>query len=302
MNFVGKYLRETKSNSCQMNFANLYCQALEYKTEIAEKDEVLYIRQPGRKVSIVSKDKIAYFPPLGAEDMKEALDEIFKTARAERHMPYLFAVTEEIRKNLENIPEYKISFLESEDWNEYMYISESFRDFDSSALAKQRRAIHRFLNLYGNDAAVEPISKTNIERIIKFQREWLENNLERNSDGASLMAENDSVIRGLRNFDRLGLEGIVVYVGRAVRGYAYGSVLPGGAFDIMAQKGDVAYQQIYKYILREHVRTFCDRAKYTNMEEDIGLSGLRRSKSRYRPSFMLKKYFGIFNDRKVKTN
>ena len=157
-----------------------------------------------------------------------------------------------------------------------------------------RRAVNRFLNLYGDEVSVEKISEKNINSVLKFQKDWLESNLERNPNGASLQAENTSVLRALKHYDELGLEGIAVKVGRAVRGYAYGNILPGGAFDIIAQKGDVAYQQIYKYILREHVRTYCDRAELTNMEEDIGLMGLRRSKTRYKPIFMLKKYTAEF--------
>ncbi len=277
-----------------MSFANLYCQALEYGTEIAESKGFLYIRQLSRKLGVVPRGKTAYFVPIGGGDLKTAIDAVVDTARRKKQDPYFFAVTDETKAALEKVPEYRFRFIESEDWNEYMYFSESFRDFESSALAKQRRAVHRFLNLYGDEVSVDPISKSNIDKVMKFQRAWLHENIERNMNSVSLEAENDSVLRGLKNFEVLGLEGIAVSIGRAIRGYAYGTILPGGAFDIIAQKGDIAYQQIYKYILREHARTFCDRAKYTNMEEDIGLLGLRRSKTRYKPAFMLKKYFAEF--------
>ena len=69
--------------------------------------------------------------------------------------------------------------------------------------------------------------------------------------------------------------------------------MPGGAFDIIAQKGDISYQQIYKVVLQEHVKTYYERAELTNMEEDIGLIGLRRSKTRYRPEYMLKKIYSF---------
>lgn len=291
---VTKFLDASKSNSCQMNFANLYCQASEYYTEIAVSGSILYIRQRRRRLPGRFKDMTAYFVPIGAKNLTSPITSILETARAEKQTPYFFAVTDETKKLLEAVNRYRFKFTEPEDWAEYMYKSESFRDFSSSALSKQRRAVNRFLNLYGDEVSVERISEKNIESVIKFQKNWLEQNVERNMNGASLYAENNSVLKALKYFDRLELEGIVVKVGRAVRGYAYGNILPGGAFDIIAQKGDVAYQQIYKYILREHVRTFCDRAELTNMEEDIGLMGLRRSKTRYKPIFMLKKYTAEF--------
>lgn len=113
-------------------------------------------------------------------------------------------------------------------------------------------------------------------------------------DSDSLIKENVSICNALENFNELDLEGIIIFVGKSIRGYGYGTILPGGAFDIIAQKGDISYQQIYKVVLQEHVKTYYERAELTNMEEDIGLIGLRRSKTRYRPEYMLKKYTAFF--------
>lgn len=274
-----------------MTFANLFCLRKKYGTEICIDGRILYIRQKNR----IYNGQTAYFAPIipectAPEDFTDAVDMILEASRKERIKPYFFGVTEDNLSLFEQSIKHSFKITEQRDWFEYLYRSEKFVDFASSELSKQRRAVNRFWNLYGAEAAVERISPSNIQKVIKYQSDWLANNLDRNMDRDSLISENESILNGLDNFWSLNLEGIIVSVGKSVRGYAYGTILPGGAFDIIAQKGDVEYQQIYKVVLQEHVKTFYERAELTNMEEDIGLVGLRRSKERYKPDYMLKKY------------
>ncbi len=274
-----------------MTFANLFCLRKKYGTEICIDGGILYIRQKNR----IYNGQTAYFAPIfpestAPEDFTDAVDMILEASRKERIKPYFFGVTEDNLSLFEQSIKHSFKITEQRDWFEYLYRSEKFVDFASSELSKQRRAVNRFWNLYGAEAAVERISPSNIQKVVKYQSDWLANNLDRNMDRDSLISENESILNGLDNFWSLNLEGIIVSVGKSVRGYAYGTILPGGAFDIIAQKGDVEYQQIYKVVLQEHVKTFYERAELTNMEEDIGLVGLRRSKERYKPDYMLKKY------------
>lgn len=274
-----------------MTFANLFCLRKKYGTEICIDGGVLYIRQKNR----IYNGQTAYFAPIfpestAPEDFVDAVDMILEASRKERIKPYFFGVTEDNLSLFEQSIKHSFKITEQRDWFEYLYRSEKFVDFASSELSKQRRAVNRFWNFYGAEAAVERISPSNIQKVVKYQSDWLANNLDRNMDRDSLISENESILNGLDNFWSLNLEGIIVSVGKSVRGYAYGTILPGGAFDIIAQKGDVEYQQIYKVVLQEHVKTFYERAELTNMEEDIGLVGLRRSKERYKPDYMLKKY------------
>lgn len=278
-----------------MTFANLFCLRKKYGTEICIDGGVLYIRQKNR----IYNGQTAYFAPIfpesmAPEDFTDAVDMILEASRKERIKPYFFGVTEDNLSLFEQSIKHSFKITEQRDWFEYLYRSEKFVNFASSELSKQRRAVNRFWNLYGAEAAVERILPSNIQKVVKYQSDWLANNLDRNMDRDSLISENESILNGLDNFWSLNLEGIIVSVGKSVRGYAYGTILPGGAFDIIAQKGDVEYQQIYKVVLQEHVKTFYERAELTNMEEDIGLVGLRRSKERYKPDYMLKKYIVEF--------
>lgn len=290
---VNNFLYKTKSNSCQMTFANLFCLREKYNTEICIHDNFLFIRQKNRNYN-GDNNQIAYFVPIGSGNLESAISLIIEKSRKDGHRPYFFAVTDDTKAELENLDNYQFCIEEQEDWAEYIYNSKKLVDFSSSDLSKQRRAVNRFWNLYGEETKIEKISESNIKQLLKYQSKWLKENIDRNMDSDSLIKENISICNALENFDKLDLEGIIIFVGKSIRGYGYGTILPGGAFDIIAQKGDISYQQVYKVVLQEHVKTYYERAELTNMEEDIGLIGLRRSKTRYRPEYMLKKYTAAF--------
>lgn len=290
---VNNFLYKTKSNSCQMTFANLFCLREKYNTEICIHDNFLFIRQKNRNYN-GDNNQIAYFVPIGSGNLESAISLIIEKSRKDGHRPYFFAVTDDTKAELENLDNYQFCIEEQEDWAEYIYNSKKLVDFSSSDLSKQRRAVNRFWNLYGEETKIEKISESNIKQLLKYQSKWLKENIDRNMDSDSLIKENISICNALENFDKLALEGIIIFVGKSIRGYGYGTILPGGAFDIIAQKGDISYQQVYKVVLQEHVKTYYERAELTNMEEDIGLIGLRRSKTRYRPECMLKKYTAAF--------
>lgn len=90
----------------------------------------------------------------------------------------------------------------------------------------------------------------------------------------------------------LDLEGILLRIGGTVEGYAYGSVLPGGAFDVMVLKGNLDFRFVWRALLRELARYCVDKATYLNLEEDLGLPGLRENKLSYQPCALMEKYQG----------
>lgn len=88
----------------------------------------------------------------------------------------------------------------------------------------------------------------------------------------------------------MGLEGILLRIAGDVQGYAYGSLLPGGAFDVMVLKGNLDFRYIWRALLRELARTVAPRAEFLNLEEDLGLPGLRENKLSYQPCALLARY------------
>ncbi len=58
------------------------------------------------------------------------------------------------------------------------------------------------------------------------------------------------------------------------------------------EKGNENIEGIYPFINQQYVEHELTSYKYINREEDMGLPGLRKSKSSYYPVRMIKKYRG----------
>ena len=98
---------------------------------------------------------------------------------------------------------------------------------------------------------------------------------------------------GLAHFEALGLSGIVVFIDGELCGYAYGAPLSDTAYDVIIEKGDRRYNDIYKILNRELVRMCCDGFAFINREEDAGVEGLRKAKLSYYPDHLEENFCAV---------
>ena len=87
-----------------------------------------------------------------------------------------------------------------------------------------------------------------------------------------------------------------MYIDDTAAGYAYGQLLPGGAFDVIVLKGTLSYRFIWRAMLQEIAKFVVDRAPLLNLEEDLGMPGLRQSKEGYGPCALLYKYQAVIEE------
>ena len=105
-----------------------------------------------------------------------------------------------------------------------------------------------------------------------------------------LECENEAIQRGLDQFEALELTGIVVWIDDALAGYAYGAPVSPECYDVMIEKGDRRFPDIYRVLNRDLVRLCCGDYAWINREEDVGAPGLRKAKLSYKPDRLLEKY------------
>ena len=122
-----------------------------------------------------------------------------------------------------------------------------------------------------------------MDELRAYQQVWFETSRRRGTDEHPLELEHRKILLDMNHFEELDLEGILLRIGGTVEGYAYGSVLPGGAFDVMVLKGNLDFRFVWRALLRELARYCVDKATYLNLEEDLGLPGLRENKLSYQP-------------------
>ncbi len=281
---IEQLLKHVDSKSCQYSFANLFSLRKKYGTEICIEEDTLYIRQKNRKIGT----KIAYFFPICRANPAEKIQKVLKTAEAESHELHFFCVFDQHREELRDF-----TLNQSPDWSEYIYDSNRIFDLKGNELSKIRRGINQFWELYSESVKIEEIAPSHIDEIKAFQQRWHNESLLSASKPDSLEEEHGAIDIALSHFEELDLKGVVLKREGVVEGYCYGAVINGDTFDIIAQKANKDYRHIYKVLFQELVRVYKDDIPWTNMEEDIGIKGLRQLKRSYKPNFQLVKYTAI---------
>jgi hypothetical protein len=277
-------------NDSALGFANIYGMQDKYGTKFCIEDEVLYLRQDAR-----IPGRIAYYLPLGASDMLSETAKLASMVSSEG--PFAFVgITPEEKAAFEAAGT-TMTFSTDRTFAEYIFRTEDIAEYRGHERAKKRQEANRFRKLYGAGTRIEPIGEHNLDAVAAYEDAWFHANLGRHMDSHHpLEAEHDKIMLELQHFEALDLEGIVMYIDDTAAGYAYGQLLPGGAFDVIVLKGTLSYRFIWRAMLQEIAKFVVDRAPLLNLEEDLGMPGLRQSKEGYGPCALLYKYQAVIEE------
>ncbi len=267
----------------------MYCMEAKYQDMVCEQDGWLFTLRKGKSTD---KERVYLFP-LGdmadTEGLRNALTAIMEDAHENRCSVRFETITENAAKSLKELFPNQFAIEPNRDWYEYIYNFNTLANLPGGKLASKRYDIQTFYRDYEGRAVVRKIQPDDIDGILRFQRTWLTEKQHIDED-VQLDYENLAIQKGLAHFEALGLSGIVVIIDGELCGYAYGAPLSDTAYDVIIEKGDRRYNDIYKILNRELVRLCCDGFAFINREEDAGVEGLRKAKLSYKPDLLLEKY------------
>lgn len=290
---VEQIAERAKACSCQYGFPSIFCLQKQYGTEICIEDEVLFCRSLQR-----IEGQTTYFPPIGPlEKMDAALQKIEDLAQAEGKPWSFWGLTEESVEVFKKLRAGCYHFEKLENWSEYLYDREPLATLAGSIMAKKRHDAAVCLRLYGDRMEIADISEKDLKEIADFHRKWMVVYGGEKEEEEHLQWEVIGVLDALDHFDELGLRGVVLRIDGEIAAYSYGCVVGEDTFDIIAQKADYQYRNLYRIIFKELVSRCATHCQLVNCEEDLGLVGLRRLKESYHPKFLLHKWSAVRNER-----
>ena len=115
----------------------------------------------------------------------------------------------------------------------------------------------------------------------------------------SISFEHDALIRAFAAFERLGLEGGVLYANGRIVGFSMGEMANEDTFDVHFEKADINMNGAYPMVCRELTRMLMAKypaLQFINREDDMGLESLRQSKLSYKPEYLLEKFIAREKD------
>ena len=268
--------------SCDMAFANIFCWAHLHNPEIAKWGDFIFIRFGG-----VNGKSHTYMEPIGVGDniiafkilseYVSSLNEPFKMAG----MSANFA--EKIRSS---IPFCGYYLYPKRSQFDYIYNADYLRTLSGKKLQPKRNHINTFKKLY--NFTTEPLSASHKDDVLKLLEEWREG--KENADLEAYESERKTIIRGMDNFEALGLRGLALYVDGDLAAFTYGSAINNNTFCIHIEKGSSRYERSFAMINYLFANSLPSQYCYINREEDLGIQGLRDAKLSYQPIMLYPKF------------
>ena len=279
------YTSEYGEGSCQHSPVSMYSLSEKYMDGVCIKDDVLYTLRSALCDDVYR----VYLSPLTGNPMREAFAEIIQDAASYGKKVQFLSLTKRAADILsEEFPD-EFVITEDRDLAEYIYRTEIMAGFLGHSLSKRRQQVRKFLRDYGSRASITMITEEDKESILIFEHEWIEKYGE-SHDVEALKREERMIQKQLAHFDELRLSGIVMRIDGKIHGFGYGTKLSDEYYDAIVEKGDYSIPNIYKVLRRESVRLCAMECRYVNMEEDVGIEGLRNIKLSYQPDYLLRKY------------
>ncbi len=257
----------------EYSFANLYFFRESHSYEI--------LKEGGRYFIVgLTYDKKKHIMPLvdprGDQEYSKALVEIGRREGVDM----LFPIAEEWLPSLEgwDLPK----GYEEQD-SDYLYTVEKLQHYPGRKLHKKRNLLKQYETLYCPH--VEALRDDNVKEPLALLDKWQKGSTQE-------MGESDyhQCREALEKRHQFQLNGAVFYADEEPAGFMLGEPVSPDVFAIHFAKGDVSFRGVYQFMFNRFAEHFCRGFKEINLEQDMGIEGLRKTKRSYYPDRMGLKY------------
>ena len=283
---VYKYMSVYGEGSCQHSFVTMYALFEKYGDVICEKDGFLYTLRS----HLCDEQYRVYLAPMGGGDLKQAFQNVIEDAHRYGKKVKFITLTQRYAEFVQKEFPDAFDVLEDRDLAEYVYQMDKIAAFSGKGLKRRRQQVSQFWRLYGARTSVTRMTPDDIADVLKYEDEWLEQNRETH-DALSLEREARAAVKMLQYFEKFRVLGVVLRFDGQIRGFTFGVPASDTVFDALLEKGDINIPHVYK-VLHMELAKECAAAGYIyeNLEEDLGIPGLRYIKLQYQPDFLINKF------------
>ena len=251
------------------------------------------------KLSILNNNLVVHFTDyltgesfysfLGDKKINETASALLDFSIKKKFRPKLYLIPETVAQKLDKG---KFAVEEDRDNFDYIYDINLLSEYKGGEFAEKRRGVKLFLKNFP-DSQIEYLDfnnqKTELD-ILKLDEEWLKDKLKKDSDYQ--YNQNESI--AIDNFFQSKIKnsvGIGIFNDKKLIGYFITEILSNGYSICHFAKADIHFDGIYDYLYRESAKKLkSEGVSFLNYEQDLGIAGLRHSKSSLRPVNFLKKF------------
>jgi uncharacterized protein len=260
--------RQNPPENSEYTFTNLYCWRNAHTFSISIFDGLLIIAS-GKE----------YYPLIGTGDPRKAVKKIL----LETHNSFI-RVPEATKALFDDDPEISVVF--DRDNSDYLFLAQdlirlSGRKYDGKRnFIKNFKAAHEYEYIQVTEAVVS--------EILRFQDIWC---VQKGcSQSKSLLDESEAVKEMLAHLSLFKLKAGALRVEGKICAVCIAEMLNPETIVIHVLKAAQGIVGIYQTIFNDFLAREAGAIKFVNMEQDLGIAGLRKSKESYQPVRLIGKY------------
>ncbi|MFA6992314.1 MAG: phosphatidylglycerol lysyltransferase domain-containing protein [Candidatus Gracilibacteria bacterium] len=264
-----RFFKKYPQNTSEFTFTGLFCWRLSKNYTFTIFNNYLIIRLGDEKHH-------KFYQPVGpnpAQTIKK-LSEIFKDSCFVR-----------IEKNVAQVFEPNFIIRHERDMDDYVYSTKDLATFSGKKYDGKRNFLKQFEKY---NAQIKSLKEIETSDIMNFQQRWcLKQDCEKDTN---LITENMAMEELLYNFKTLNVFGTALIINNQIEGLAIGEELNSNTVIEHFEKANTDYKGIYQSLLNAFAKSLPEKYTFINREEDLGISGLRKSKLSYNPTQIIEKY------------
>jgi uncharacterized protein len=233
-------------------------------------------------IHITSPNEPPFFlEPLGNHKLEETLNTCLDNTGQLSRVSEAFALS---------LPKDRYKITPIRDQFDYVYTTKSLAELKGRDYDGKRNHIKKFKSHFPNYKFV-PLKSSDKTEALKLFEEWFDLKKKiRYFPKFSYDSQKTAVKLAFAHFNELKLIGGALCIGREMKGFILGSHLNSKMISVHFMYGHPAIQGSSQILLWEGCNRSFSAAKYVNLEQDLGIAGLRKAKLSNCPIRLEKKF------------
>lgn len=185
----------------------------------------------------------------------------------------------------------QVLFSEDRDNYDYVYNVQDLIELSGGENQKKRQHLNRFSQNHGAKASHKELDLNDLDSIKDIEKLMSTWQKVRDKDVKEVSDEFIAIKKALDHHQTLGIRAFGIYHDKDLIGFNLFEVLPGKMVISHFHKADTNYRGIYEHMTHNFAKHLVKMdIQSINVEQDLGIPGLRRAKESYRPHTFIKKY------------
>lgn len=278
-----KYLSKERYEASEMNFTNFYMWRKLYNFRYAELHDHLCI------VTVPLDGEPYAMLPIGScekPELEAILKELVEYFNSKGWTFKLKRVEESKLDKLRAVSNFELDFQIDRDNSDYLYTASSLISLKGKKYDGKRNHINKFKKNYSYEYKL--IGANEIEDCGVILEKWCAEHIcDEHSDFDCEKKANYEV---LKNFEKLGVKGAIIYVDGEPEAFSVGEMLNDNTAVIHIEKANSTVNGLYTFINQQFCTNEWGNCEFINREQDLGIEGLRKAKLSYNPAALINKY------------